>query len=191
MKRQKKCCFFLPLFYIFSIISKKYIYINYLFFLLCLNNIHKTCFHFLKVYTKHGLFTWYIWSIHIGLLYNHVLQTDYIIEQICRKFIQIQILIGFQPNRFVTKYSQKTPLPKFMEQIKSMLFVFRSFCGHYVNLDCLGVLHIILKMGHPKIISTQISEQNILMQFLSHNIPKWNKLAEKISQKNSLLYSCS
>ena len=36
-------------------------------------------------------------------------------------FIQIQILIGFQPNRFVTKYSKK----KFMEQIKSMLFVFR------------------------------------------------------------------
>jgi uncharacterized protein with von Willebrand factor type A (vWA) domain len=35
-----------------------------------------TCFHFLKVYrkhAKHGLFTWYIWSIHIGLLYNHVL----------------------------------------------------------------------------------------------------------------------
>ena len=28
-------------------------------------------------------------------------------------FIQIQILIGFQPNRFVTKYSQKNP--KFME----------------------------------------------------------------------------
>jgi hypothetical protein len=49
--------------------SKKYI--NCLFFLLCLNNIHKTCFHFLKVYTKHaknGLFTWYIWSIHIGLV---------------------------------------------------------------------------------------------------------------------------
>jgi hypothetical protein len=36
-------------------------------------------------------------------------------------FIQIQILIGFQPNRFVTKYSKK----KFMEQIKSMLYVFR------------------------------------------------------------------
>ena len=36
-------------------------------------------------------------------------------------FIQIQILIGFQTNRFVTKYSKK----KFMEQIKSMLFVFR------------------------------------------------------------------
>ena len=36
-------------------------------------------------------------------------------------FIQIQILIGFQPNRFVTQYSKK----KFMEQIKSMLFVFR------------------------------------------------------------------
>jgi hypothetical protein len=35
-------------------------------------------------------------------------------------FIQIQILIGFQPNRFVTKYSKK----KFMQQIKSMLFVF-------------------------------------------------------------------
>ena len=48
----------------------------------------------------------------------------------------------------------------------------------------MGVLHIILKAGHPKIISTQISEQKIYMRFLSHNIPKWNKLAEKISQKN-------
>jgi hypothetical protein len=48
----------------------------------------------------------------------------------------------------------------------------------------MGVLHIILKVGHPKIISTQISEQKILMCFLSHNIPKRNKLAEKISQKN-------
>ena len=45
------------------------------------------------------------------------------------------------------------------------------------------MLHIILKVGHPKIISTQISEQKILMSFLSHNIPH-NKLAEKISQKN-------
>jgi hypothetical protein len=44
----------------------------------------------------------------------------------------------------------------------------------------MGVLHIILKVGHPKIISTQITEQKILMLFLSHNIPKWNKLAEKI-----------
>ena len=48
----------------------------------------------------------------------------------------------------------------------------------------MGVLHIILKVGHPKIISTQISEQKILMWFLSHIIPKQNKLAEKISQKN-------
>jgi hypothetical protein len=48
----------------------------------------------------------------------------------------------------------------------------------------MGVLHIILKVGQQKIISTQISEQKILMRFLSHNIPKWNKLAEKISQKN-------
>ena len=62
----------------------------------------------------------------------------------------------------------------------------------------MGVLHIILKVGHPKIISTQISEQKILMWFLSHNIPKRNKLVEKISQKNpeymlnySLSYSCS
>jgi hypothetical protein len=47
----------------------------------------------------------------------------------------------------------------------------------------MGVLHIILKVGHPKIISTQISEQKILMRFLSPNIPKWNKLAEKISEK--------
>ena len=48
----------------------------------------------------------------------------------------------------------------------------------------MGVLQIILKVGHPKIISTQISEQKILMWFLSHNIPKRNKLAEKISQRN-------
>ena len=48
----------------------------------------------------------------------------------------------------------------------------------------MGVLHIILNVGHPKIISTQISEQKILMWFLSHNIPKRNKLVEKISQKN-------
>ena len=48
----------------------------------------------------------------------------------------------------------------------------------------MGVLHIILKVGHPKIISTQISEQKILMSILSHNIPKRNKLAEKISQNN-------
>ena len=53
-------------------------------------------------------------------------------------------------------------------------------------------------MGHPKIILTQISEQKILMWFLSHNISKRNKLAEKISQKNleymlnySLPCSCS
>jgi hypothetical protein len=51
----------------------------------------------------------------------------------------------------------------------------------------MGALHIILKVGHPKIISTQISEQKILMQFLSHNIPKRNKLAEKISQKTPKL----
>jgi hypothetical protein len=31
---------------------------------------------------------------------------------------------------------------------------------------------------------SEISEQKILMGFLSHNIPKQNKLAEKISQKN-------
>jgi hypothetical protein len=48
----------------------------------------------------------------------------------------------------------------------------------------MGVLHIILKVGHPKIILTQISKQKILMWSLSHNIPKRNKLAEKISQKN-------
>jgi hypothetical protein len=45
----------------------------------------------------------------------------------------------------------------------------------------MGVLHIILKVGHQKIISTQISEQ---CDFFSHNIPNRNKLAEKISQKN-------
>jgi hypothetical protein len=49
--------------------------------------------------------------------------TQYLTKIKCHQFIYlfIQILIGFQPNRFVTKYSKK----KFMEQIKSMLFVFR------------------------------------------------------------------
>jgi hypothetical protein len=49
----------------------------------------------------------------------------------------------------------------------------------------MGVLHIIVKVGHPKIISTQISEQKILMWFLSYiiNIPKRNKLAEKSHRK--------
>jgi hypothetical protein len=47
----------------------------------------------------------------------------------------------------------------------------------------MGVLHIILKVGHPKIISTQISEQKILMWFLSHNIPKRNKLVENLTEK--------
>ena len=60
-------------------------------------------------------------------------------------FIQIQILIGFQPNRFVTKYNKK----KFMEQIKSMLFVFRFlfilYPLTYVNLDCYRFLFAILK----------------------------------------------
>ena len=60
-------------------------------------------------------------------------------------FIQIQILIGFQPNRFVTKYSKK----KFMEQIKNMLFVFRFLFILqpliYVNLDCYRFLFAILK----------------------------------------------
>jgi hypothetical protein len=34
----------------------------------------------------------------------------------------------------------------------------------------MGVLHILLKMGHPKIISTQISEQNI---FSNSNHLEW------------------
>jgi len=34
----------------------------------------------------------------------------------------------------------------------------------------MGVIHIILKMGHPKIISTQISEQNI---FSNSNNLEW------------------
>jgi hypothetical protein len=36
-------------------------------------------------------------------------------------------------------------------------------------------------VGHPKIILTHISEQKILMRFLSHDIPKRNKLAEKMA----------
>jgi hypothetical protein len=49
-------------------------------------------------------------------------------------------------------------------------------------------VHIILKVGQPKIISTQISEQKILMWFLSHNIPKWNKLAEKNLTEKPRIY---
>jgi hypothetical protein len=52
----------------------------------------------------------------------------------------------------------------------------------------MGVLHIILKVGHPKIILTQISEQKILMWFLSHNIPKWHKLAEKNLTEKPRIY---
>jgi hypothetical protein len=49
----------------------------------------------------------------------------------------------------------------------------------------MGVLHIILKVGHQKIISTQnFRATDFDVIFFSHNIPKWNKLAEKISQKN-------
>jgi hypothetical protein len=49
----------------------------------------------------------------------------------------------------------------------------------------MGVLHIILKVGHQKIISTQISEQTDFdVIFFSHNIPKRNKLGEKNLQKN-------
>ena len=49
----------------------------------------------------------------------------------------------------------------------------------------MGVLQMILKVGHLKIFSTQISEQKILMWFLSHNIPKRNKQADKILQKKT------
>jgi hypothetical protein len=52
----------------------------------------------------------------------------------------------------------------------------------------MGVLHIILKVGHSKIISTQISEQKILMWFLFHNIPKRNKLAEKNLTEKPRIY---
>ena len=77
--------------------------------------------------------------------------TQYLTKIKCHQFIylfiQIQILIGFQPNRFVTKYSQKKT--KFMEHIKSMLFIFRFLfilkpLG-YVNLDCYRFLLAILK----------------------------------------------
>jgi hypothetical protein len=45
-------------------------------------------------------------------------------NQMSPVYLFIQILIGFQPNRFlVQNTAQKNP--KFMEQIKSMLFVFR------------------------------------------------------------------
>jgi hypothetical protein len=50
------------------------------------------------------------------------------------------------------------------------------------------MLHIILKVGHQKIILTQISEQKIYMWFLSHNIPKRNKLAEKNLTEKPRIY---
>jgi hypothetical protein len=52
----------------------------------------------------------------------------------------------------------------------------------------MGVLQIILNVGHPKTISTQISVQKILMWFLSHNIPKRNKLAEKNLTEKPRIY---
>ena len=64
----------------------------------------------------------------------------------------------------------------------------------------MGVLHIILKVGHPKIISTQISEQKILMWFLSHtactarfskkslgsDVGEIKKMSEKLKKKSVL-----
>ena len=50
----------------------------------------------------------------------------------------------------------------------------------------MGVLHIILKVGHQKIISTQISEQ---CDFFSHNIPNRNKLAEKNLTEKPIMYA--
>jgi hypothetical protein len=58
-------------------------------------------------------------------------------------FIQIQILIGFQPNRFMTKYSKKNS--KFIEQIKSMLIFFRWLKIDYWFILCFGLLPLVLK----------------------------------------------
>jgi hypothetical protein len=47
-----------------------------------------------------------------------------------------------------------------------------------IGLMAVCMEHIILKVGHPKIISTQISAQKILMSFVSHYIPKWNGIKQ-------------
>ena len=56
-----------------------------------------------------------------------------------------------------------------------------------VEIENGGVTHN-FESGPPKIISTQISEQKILIWFLSHNIPKWNKLAEKNLTEKPRIY---
>ena len=52
-------------------------------------------------------------------------------------FIQIQILIGCQPNRFVTNYSKKKN-QSLWNKLKALssFYAFCSFYSHYVNLDC-------------------------------------------------------
>jgi hypothetical protein len=66
----------------------------------------------MKVYTKHGLFTWYIWSIHIGLFYNHVLR--------------VQIL-GFRKHQkqinsfdFLHYFSKSCPLGLYVKYLYQM-----------------------------------------------------------------------
>ena len=70
-----------------------------------------------------------------------------------------------------------------LEAPRSLLSLTWFSIWHLKLKQKMGVLNIILIVGHLKIISTQISEQKILIWFVSLNIPKWNKLAEKIPQK--------
>jgi hypothetical protein len=46
-------------------------------------------------------------------------------------FIQIQILIGFQPNRFVTKYRQKNP--SLWNKLKACSYFINVFFGYKLN----------------------------------------------------------
>jgi hypothetical protein len=61
-------------------------------------------------------------------MFGHYTVSDQ--NQMSPVYLFIQILIGFQPNRFVTKYSQK----KAMEQIIDYWFIL-----------CFGLLPLVLK----------------------------------------------
>jgi hypothetical protein len=109
--------------------------------------------------------------------FNLAGRLTYILKFFCEMFLSTDLYWLYKLEIFWLKITFKSSQLKLLNQIKTnlagMVLVWFSFN-----------IHIILKVGHPKIISTQISEQKILMWSLSHNIPKRNKLAEKISQKN-------
>jgi hypothetical protein len=128
------------------------------------NNIHTTCFHFLKVYTKHakhGLFTWYILSIHIGLLYNHVLWVhilhvitlfEYVARtQACmRCSFHFQVTIGYsinKPKDFHPKFNFLHFIGNYFRNLKvksinASLWIFYLFFFYYALITYIKLVFI-------------------------------------------------